>query len=93
MGTQASFISTNRNSDLDKIIDFDNIKSENSTKLADAINQFNENTQAISQLTTAVLDFDKIKAEIASLANIDDLNNQIVASKANKANAAAGAMS
>lgn len=70
-----------------QIIDFDNIKSENSTKLADAINQFNENTHVISQLTTAVLDFDKIKAEIASLANINDLNNQIVASKANKANA------
>ncbi len=61
---------------------FKTIKADNEHKKQDILNQFNDNTQQISTLTINIADYDKIKAEIAAIGNLDDLKSKIAATEA-----------
>ena len=69
-----------------QIADFTQLKSDNAAKIQSIIEQYNDNTQTITALTLDTANYDKIKAELAGIGDINKLKNQIAAGKIAKAN-------
>lgn len=72
-----------------QLTDFEQIKAENLKKHAEAIERINQNTQQISALTVETAGLDTLKAELASIGDLDALRNEIAANEATEAAATA----
>ena len=64
-----------------QLADFRQIKADNEAKIAEITARLDENAKQISMLTIDVTNYDAVKAELASFANINEEGNKIATSK------------